>query len=122
MPPDDSGMVYLLEQLRESVEQAHAFRKELRESLETWKEEVTIEIREYKRTVNAAINLLSSDSFSFQKTTKERLDKDDTERAARQLQVDKRDRVLIGTAGCLVVVSVVSTLVIVGVVVWVLTR
>lgn len=55
MPPDDSGMVYLLEQLRESVEQAHVFRKELRESLETWKEEVTAEIREYKRTVSSSL-------------------------------------------------------------------
>lgn len=122
MPPSLDPLVALLRQIDEMQERQHLFREEIREQLKTWQTEVTGAIIEYKRTVNSALNLLATEMFASQKTAKERFEKDDADRAARQQQVDKRDRVLIGTAGCLIVVSIVSTLVIVGVVVWMLTR
>lgn len=122
MPPSLDPLVALLRQIDEMQERQHLFREEIREQLKVWQTEVTGAIIEYKRTVNSALNLLATEMFASQKTAKERFEKDDADRAARQQQVDKRDRVLIGTAGCLIVVSIVSTLVIVGVVVWMLTR
>lgn len=122
MSPNLDPIVALLRQIDEMQERHHLFREEMREQLKTGIGEMTNAIVEYKKTINSALNLLATEMFASQKTAKERFEKDDAERAARQQQVDKRDRVLIGTAGCLVLVSVVSTLAVVGAVVWVLTR
>lgn len=106
-------------------DQWEMFLSTLKEQEEKWRQfrdELTTEVREHKRTVNSAINLLGQEAFKFQKDQTEQRDQDRKERQDRQKAVDRKDRMMIGAAGCLIVMNGIALTAIVGVVIYLLTR
>lgn len=81
---------------------------EVAEQFKTFREQLESEVREYKRTVNSAISLLSSELIEFQTTERK-------ERKERQKRSDIKDGVVVVASGCLLLVG----LVLIGLLTWI---
>lgn len=99
MAPDDDERRSILAAYDGLVRDVRAFQSTVVETQNRFALQIESEIREYKRTVNTAITMLSEELIRFQNTER-------TERRERQRKTDIKDWAILGFSGCLLLVLV----------------
>lgn len=81
---------------------------ELHTAWQEYQTRISLEITEYKKTVNNAISLLAQESIVSQRDTKQRLEADTQQREQRQKRADRKDIAVLSGVGCLIVLNVLA--------------
>jgi hypothetical protein len=88
---------------------------DLHVSWQAYQAQLSTEIAEYKKTVNAAISILGNEAIKFQKDTTDRLEADAAQRQQRQTRSDRKDIALLSGVGCLIVLNVLAIVILAAV-------
>lgn len=83
-----------------------------------FKTQLSTEIAEYKKTVNAALSILGQEAIKFQHDTEQRITADQAARRERQKVTDRKDIAVLIGMGCLIVMNFIGIGVALGVLAW----
>lgn len=95
---------------------------DLHREWQAFKAQLTTEIAEYRKTVNAAISILGQEAIKFQHDTEQRLTTDAQQREQRQRRSDRKDMAILFGMGCLIVLNFIGIGVALGAIIWLAFR